>query len=52
MHFITILDNFTIKKSRKYSIETKTFIVLQNLFGSVREKLQVEKKILVNEKKL
>ena len=44
---IAILDNFTIKKSRKYFIETKTFIVLQNLFGSVREKLVVRKRILV-----
>ena len=47
---IVILDKFTIKKSRKYFIKTKTFIVLQNLLRSVREKLRVDKKILVNEK--
>ena len=39
----TIFKNITVQKARKYSIETKIPIVLQNLFEVIEKKLKVEK---------
>ena len=60
VHFVHLvianLDNFTIKKSRKYFIETKTFIkisiIFKNLFKSIREKLKVDQKNFVVREKI
>ena len=52
---LTILDNFTLQKTRKYLAETKTLIkipiVFKNLFESIREKLRVEEKLTCISKK-
>ena len=52
---ISYCDPIAIQMTRKYLTETKIFIkisiIFKNLFQSMREKLKVEKKILVSEKK-